>query len=350
MAETLTKPPRRIAAWPAFRKEDENPYSRLFADALGQRGAVVREFSPRTVLFRHDAVVVHWPEVSLTKSSRMERHAGAFVTLLALAYQRLLGARIVWVTHNVEPHESPSPFLQNIFYSAFTRLVDGCIYPSHFSRATVSQRWPRLAVAHGVVIPHGVYGMPSTLEEIEEVEGLLSGGEYLCWFGKLRPYKGIVELMKAYCRLNESRPVLVVAGECSDNELVATVGELASSSDDIVFINRRLSEGELACLVQNCLGVVLPFRSVGNSGSVMYSLSAGTPVAAPHDGAIKEIAGRVGSKWVVPIRSELDAGQLAGVIEAFRHIARATPGDGPPLDWASWDLCAGELDRFLEAL
>jgi beta-1,4-mannosyltransferase len=194
-----------------------------------------------------------------------------------------------------------------------------------------------------VVIPHGVYEIST---DFEEIEGVPSAG-YLCWFGKLRPYKGIVELMEAYDRLVGSRPVLVVAGECSDVRLAAVVDDLANSIDDIIYIDRRLSEGELANLVRNSLGVVLPFKSAGNSGSVMYSLSAGTPVAAPHAGAVEEIAALVGSEWIVPIQTELDAGQLAGVIESFRQTAGR---ERPNLGWASWDSCADQLDSFLETL
>ncbi|MET0659178.1 MAG: polysaccharide pyruvyl transferase family protein, partial [Steroidobacteraceae bacterium] len=107
----------------AFPKRGENAYLESFAESLEGRGAVVDEFTFwRTLLKRYDVVHMHWPDTHLRTHSwwrAIGKHIRLGGTCLVL---RLRGSRIVWMMHNIKPHEKDHWISRALFPWWFPRV------------------------------------------------------------------------------------------------------------------------------------------------------------------------------------------------------------------------------------
>lgn len=116
-----------------------------------------------------------------------------------------------------------------------------------------------------------VYDILSHFEETENIYG-----NYILFFGRIEPYKGVDLLIEAYEKsdLPSKGVKLVIAGK----------GKIQYSSsnlsNNIVFINRFIENDELSNLIRHCKYVVLPYLSATQSGCVMSTYAFNKPVLA----------------------------------------------------------------------
>lgn len=117
-------------------------------------------------------------------------------------------------------------------------------------------------------------------------------GQYMLFFGKILPYKGVDNLIDAYmqCEVRKHGVKLVIAGKGEINH------NKSNLSEDVVFINRYVDNEELANLIRHCRFVVLPYISATQSGCVMSAFAFNKPVVATNVGDLpKEVEdGRTG--------------------------------------------------------
>lgn len=88
--------------------------------------------------------------------------------------------------------------------------------------------------------------------------------------------------------------------------------------------------------------VVLPFRSVLNSGSVFLALSFNRAVLAPNLGALPEIQSHVGARWVTLYDGQLTTEHLLQAMGAARIDEHETV-DLSAYDWTSISQSTAEL-------
>jgi beta-1,4-mannosyltransferase len=81
--------------------------------------------------------------------------------------------------------------------------------------------------------------------------------------------------------------------------------------------------------------VVLPYRRILNSGTVLLALSFGRPVLVPDLGAMREQQERFGAEWVRLYSGDLSARDLARAMVWATNTDRAAPPDLAGLDWES---------------
>lgn len=105
-------------------------------------------------------------------------------------------------------------------------------------------------------------------------------GEYILFFGRIEPYKGVDLLIKAFKRtlLAQKGVKLVVAGKGRLDHNKKSV------EDNIVILNRFIPNDELATLISHCSFVVLPYISATQSGCIMSAFAFNKPVLASNVG------------------------------------------------------------------
>jgi beta-1,4-mannosyltransferase len=91
----------------------------------------------------------------------------------------------------------------------------------------------------------------------------------------------------------------------------------------------------------------LPYRSVLNSGAMLFALSRNRPVLAPNIGSLPELRETVGPDWVYLYEGEFNQSVLNDFIAWMRKTKR---GDMAPLDYYSWSRIGQELGKFIESL
>ena len=95
-----------------------------------------------------------------------------------------------------------------------------------------------------------------------------------------------------------------------------------------------------------CDLVVLPYRRILNSGTLMLSLAFERPVLVPDRGTMDALRERFGTDWVRLHGGRLDAGELRGAI-AWAMRGRDGAPDLGELDWAT---LARETRRVYDAM
>lgn len=210
---------------------DKNPYQELLYEQLRARGVQVRYAGVLTpsqtvnVLFLPLELItcrvlgwrllhIHWVYSFQFPGARtfpwLRRAAQAwFGGVLATA--RLLGVRVVWTAHNVLPHE-------RVFHDdyearrALVRASDVVLVHSRAAGealAEIGATPRRLAV-----VPHGPYE-PACDPDRLRTPGSGNRVRRLLFFGSIRSYKGVEELLAAIAGLDGQVPVrAVIVGEC----------------------------------------------------------------------------------------------------------------------------------------
>jgi glycosyltransferase involved in cell wall biosynthesis len=328
----------RVFSRPAGGNREVNPYTYLLCEALAEYGCVVEDFSfRRGLLGKPDIVHIHWPQSQVL--GPLPSALKNFLWWIArLVVQHLRGTAIVWTVHNIRGHDRNHPALEAVLMWATTRLVSGLIFLGPSSRAAALERWPVLATKPNVIIPHGLYGIPSGAASSErqarEALGIESGARMIGFIGDIKPYKGLDALLRAFGGLRPGEASLLVAGRflASDEYARAqrqSIAELRAAGHRVWFLERRLDDREMADAIRACDINALPYRQVTNSGLAVLTLELGGRILASDAGAFRELQDEIGPEWLSCVVGEWNADVLRkalsgdvtpnGRIELFRQ-------------------------------
>lgn len=200
--------------------------------------------------------------------------------LVLLRTCRMIGVRLVWTAHNVLPHEQV--FRDDI--SARRALVAASDLVLAHSQLTLDELAALGAVARrSAVIRHGPFGSRRSAE-LSRTPGSSGGPRRFLFFGFVREYKGVDDLLSAFTSLPEDVAAhLTVAGRCDDPSLRSRLQELARGRESNILLRFEHVPGdEVSQLLGAADVVVLPFRRGTTSGSAMLALGHGRPLIVPH--------------------------------------------------------------------
>jgi beta-1,4-mannosyltransferase len=293
--------PARILAWPM--RMPLNPYFATISEGLQHKGWRIRDFTYlRALLGNFDVLHIHFPTIPFNNKRLWITAIRLFILTSLLVLLRARKRKIVWTVHNLAHHEAFHPKIEKRFMAWFTDRLDLTIHLTEAGRTAAFERFPRLKDRPSVVIPHAHYGEPPadgvTREIAAERLGWPKNAPIILFFGQIRPYKNVPELIRVFARLPLRDARLVIAGYVYNSRLEAEIAKLASADERILLRLERIPEDQLRLLVTAATLVVLPYREILNSGSAMLSLTHRCPVLVPDRGAMAELRSLVGPSWV----------------------------------------------------
>lgn len=336
---------RLVLAWPARANADHNPFQRLLSDALEEQGWIVREFTLRSALSNNEAVWHwHWPDGQFGHKSRAGALLRFLVLLLLLLKARVCKTPIIWTAHNLRGHDSPHASLEKRFMKIFRSQLSGIHYLSEASRDAAIRLFPELASKIDVITPHGHYRsvFPAPLSKVEARVslGLEPTAPIIAFCGKVRAYKGTVDLIRSFRNVSDPNACLIIAGAATRDE-EELVRSAASRDPRVKFIIKLLTDEEVSQVVGAADLIALPYREVTNSGSALLALSLNRPILASDKGSISELARTLGPKWVSTYE-RLDSGVIADTLkEAVRMQAQEV--DLSAFDWREISVAVSAL-------
>ena len=332
MANGSGEPARSLRVMQSFGapRPTSNPYVHMLDAALARTPGVEHlRFDRRSVLLgRIDVLQLHWPETlfgTATGVKRLARRAFAVALGARLALGRIAVVRTV---HNVELPQDVSRW-ERRYLEWIERRTDYRIVLNELT--ALPDDMPRS------IIPHGHYR-----DWFADVEPVDREPNTLGFVGLVRRYKGVESLMDAFTATAASAPELRlrVSGNPSSPELAAETRRRGEADPRIELDLRYLSESAFAQAVMGASGIVLPYRFMHNSGTVLAVLSLGRPVLVPRTEVNVALAAEVGPGWITFFDDELTADDLL----AFAEHVSAEPVGSPNLDARGWDD-AGEAHR-----
>lgn len=310
-----------------------NPFTLSLSHAA-ERFASVRHFSWRQALTTHlDVFHIHWPELMVRAPRSWTRPIKTVVRELFLWKCRRTGTAIVCTTHNLTPHEQ----LSAADARALKRLERNVHLWIHLNRHT-----PSPTDAPSLVIPHGHYRDSYEHTPLPRSEGIL-------YFGLIRPYKGVERLLAAYRETSADLPLRVL-GKPATEQLADEISTIRGSDPRIRLDLRFASSAELSTAIRQSRLVVLPYRSMHNSGAALLALSLNTPVLVPRNSVTEDLQEEFGKRHVHLFEGELSPQDLQ---RAARSVSTLTDEEFAEVDMTrrEWDqLGAMHHDAYLHAI
>lgn len=289
---------QRIACLPV--NAGSNPYQSLVMRGLEADGRFTARYGARGKRFaalrtwlrwRPDYILYDWNTYYFVRRSRLMTRVYGALFLLDLRITRWLGTRIVWTIHQLEAHDAPFPDVQQRIQRRFAGLCEWVrvMWPSTAARASAYLGLPldRIRVQpEGSFVGH--YPDDRTRADARARLQLPQDAVVLLYFGAVKAYKGVEELIQAFRALPGDGLRLVVAGNCSNQELRQRILALAAPDPRIQLHLAFIAESDVQTYFRAADVAVLPFRKIENSGSAILALGFGTPVIAPAIGVLVE--------------------------------------------------------------
>ncbi|MFL0359132.1 hypothetical protein [Curtobacterium flaccumfaciens] len=293
-----------------------NPYISMLVNGLRPATELLLFDRVKLLSRQVDVLHVHWPESLIRGGRRPKRAAKYCFAIIFLLLPRKLRAKIVWTQHNRAPHESGG-VLEKLFLRLFFSRVDHIIYINASPEND-------LCVASSTIL-HGKY------EPIVIPEELVAAAHHcdFLFFGLLRPYKAIEQLIEAFKHMPSDASLRLI-GHASTS-YAEHLREAASSERAMIEVDTRfLSEPDLQAAIGATRWVVLPNPEMYNSGSAILALSLGRPVLVPATPSNTALQEEFGEQWVRLFTPPL------GVADLIEAAAQEQPFGHPPMERRTW--------------
>jgi glycosyltransferase involved in cell wall biosynthesis len=207
---------------------------------------------------------------------------------------RLHGAKLIIEFHEAQDvGEARLPFAArytDLLGRTLLRLSAAQLVHSHFDRGLVKGRYGMNGSV--ALVPHAGYDY---LPPRPPLRTAPAGVINLLYFGVIRPFKGVEDLIAALDLLGpaRSRFWLTLVGETWEgwdlpNRLIAE----SPYRDQITFVNRYVTDTEAAGYFAGADIVVLPYHRSSSSGPLQIAMAAGLPVVTTKVGGLIEATAR----------------------------------------------------------
>lgn len=259
-----------------------------------------------------DLLHFHWTHYHYTAETwaRSASELAKFIGKIALA--RRLGYKIVWTMHNYLPHERTYPWLHCAERFLLARLAHAVIVHCDHGRILLQDKLLRrgnvFVAPLGNFGPHLVSG--PTRQMARGQLGFTDSNIVFCYFGMIRPYKQVPQLIREFRAVAGDDLRLVIIGATPYEALETEILDQAAQDPRVQLRLEHVSDEDLATYLQAADVAVLPYRDVLGSGSAMLALSSGLPVVAPRMGCLAEL--------ITPdcgVLYEPGSGAIAGALE-----------------------------------
>jgi glycosyltransferase involved in cell wall biosynthesis len=290
--------------------EVENPYFNLLYNALRKKGIRVIEGDrpilfplTRNVITNKDSDILHLDWIygfymtdgltDLKPIDDLLTCVRAVFFLLDMLIISLLPTAVVWTVHNKHHHERKYPRVERVVNELAFLVVDGISVKCENARRVLKNEYLTAKSEKMYVAPDGNYisayqNEVSTNDARTEL-GIGDDKFVFLFFGLIREYKGVPELISAFQDVVKPDMELWIVGNPTSNEYQSEL-EMSLQSTPNTYTRFGFIESENVQHYMNAADVlVLPYRSILNSGSVHLGLSFGMPIITPQIGCIPEV-------------------------------------------------------------
>ncbi|HEV2973948.1 MAG TPA: glycosyltransferase [Solirubrobacteraceae bacterium] len=224
--------------------------------------------------------------------------------LLALA-ARLQGARIIIELHEIQDTGEAGMAPARIYVRRFGRwlmgLADAYVVHSEFDRAALDKSFG-IGQRPVTVVRLGPFSHYAVAES-EPLREMPDDAYNILFFGTIRPYKGLEDLVQAFESLasEDERCWLTVVGETWEDwtEPIELI-KVSKYRDRITLINHYVSDAEVSRWFAGADVVSLPYRRSSASGPLHLTMDAGLPVVVTDVGGLREATNGYDGAVLVP--------------------------------------------------
>jgi glycosyltransferase involved in cell wall biosynthesis len=266
-------------------------------------------------------------------------------TYLVLAMvARLLGAKVIVEFHEAQDvGEARLPCVaryMDIFGRILLRLSAAQLVHSHFDLDLIKSRYGLNGSV--ALVPHAGY---EYLPRRPPLRAAPHGAINLMYFGVIRPFKGVEDLITALDLLGSARSrfwVTVVGETWEGWDLPGRLIATSPHRDQITFINRYVTDAEAAGYFAGADIVVLPYHRSSSSGPLEIAMARGLPVVATKVGGLVEATASYDGAVLVEPRSP--ASLAEGILQAAGLVGQTFRGG------STWTDTAGGYSQLFDGI
>jgi len=267
--------------WMAQRHSSNNPYTRLFGDALENKGCRVYDFRMRNLFKprKGDIVHIHWlPDFYVSRNPVLLRFK-SFLIFCYFFLFRILGIGTVWSVNNLFPHENLGEEREKIARKIISKGFSRLFVFGPESKNRVSSLF-KVAAGKINIVPHGTYSGAYSREVLYDLHrkyGFDPDTPLFVYFGLMRPYKGVEQLVEAFTTIDNANVLICGGGAGEYVELLHKKIRL-SDRNNIAIEHRYISDEEIYTIFSQVDCVILPFQAITMSGVLILALTFRRPV------------------------------------------------------------------------
>lgn len=285
-----------------------NPYQKNLANALAGHGYRVR-FSDypdgafpllKTVLGNPDCHILHlhWVnsmvEPVTWSSSKLKKRIKLLMLGLDILLVKLRKVRIVWTIHNLVTHESTNQKAEIEARRVIALTASHLLMHSDSALKLVELTYSLSLRRKTTIAPHGNYD--GCYPESSMIRSSLSAAlniedrhTVVLFFGAIRRYKGLETLLNSFTSTTNPSLRLIIAGSCSDPELIELITKSANGDSRILPLLKFIRDDEVQPLFDLADVIALPFERTLTSGSATLACTMGRPLLVPEEAKVLDI-------------------------------------------------------------
>ena len=308
-------------------KPGSNPYQRLFADCLENSGITINRIAPKKIFPLYfasqgepDFIHLDWPHDFYAGRNIFTR------TLKTLMYyaglKKIKNKKVVWTAHNLVAHNSEDIIREKKMIQKLIDVCDGIFLLSESSRKQLFDVYeinPKTIVEVSTLC-HYIDSYKNTNSKSDAKRHFKNLRKHVfLHVGRIQPYKGTLNLLRQFNKLNDLDSTLIIAGKVDRDEfhkqILLEVEACRSRNLDVRFEDKFVKDDDFQIYFNAADFVVLPFEKILNSGSALLAMSFGKIIIAPNIGALSEVIPDFG--WV---SYEGDSNNLLSALKiALKH-------------------------------
>lgn len=206
-----------------------------------------------------------------------------FITFIV---NKIFKTEILYICHNVFPHEKNIPFLKMFMKLSF-------LFVDYFIVHSKTDKIDLLKIKKNANVVHGFLPLFNSFTNIKSHNTSLNSNKLnntLLFFGFVRDYKGLDSLIKAMPKVLKSIDVdLLIAGEFWKNKsfYLDLINKL-NLINKVKIIDKYIPDNKINDYFKRCDVVILPYKSATQSAIVQLAYSHNTPVIASDVGGLSE--------------------------------------------------------------
>jgi len=297
-----------------------NPYQSMLVDGLARTG-VSCAGAPWTwrlaeLIERESAGVLHF---HWTHQWAQGTPLWKFPLALAkfrhdLVVFKRRGGRVVWTVHNLHGHERVNLWRERMISLTLASRADVLIAHTHAAADLIKREFP-VRADRLRVIPHGDYSdwYPNTINKASarELLKLDQDAPVVLFFGAVRRYKGVTELIRSFRRVDNKQAILVIAGRPRDAEYEQEIRAAARGDERVRFHLGFVHDDQVQVFLNAADAVVFPYQDMLTSGAMVLAMSFGKASVIPDIPMMKEVAAETAVVY---------DGTSQGLTQALAHV------------------------------
>lgn len=327
-----------------------NPYQSILSNSLRDKNYQVslKNYDPKIFgLFSvaknntgTDVIHIHWINDYIGHFFWTKSTVRFYVKLIRLfldcSLVRLSGVKIVWTVHNLTSHQSVDIEKERLIRKMLALSVNKMVFHSQSARLKVESFYKLNLKKHSYVIPHvsyvGVYPEVIGRELMREKLKIEKEALVILFFGNIKKYKGVAELLMAFNQTRDNKLVLLIAGFTKDQDTVQMLNEYGQLDERIVIHLGFVKDNEVGDYFACADVVAVPLLRTLTSGSIVLAMSQGKAVISSSESQVLDLLDEEGSfiydnpAELVSIISRLDRRKLKAMGEYnYKSITRCSP-------------------------